>query len=102
MFPISRCLTCATVLFILAWVSLSVTAAEQLSYVDLVQRMTDLEHLAVLPAKGETCQQWSSYDRASRYDESTGKYVAWGANGDGQLGTGDNQDKNTPTPVTQP
>jgi len=45
--------------------------------------LTDLEHLAVLPQPGETCAQWSSYDRASRYDEASGKYVNWGANGDG-------------------
>ena len=60
-------------------------AAEQrLTYVDLVNRLTDLEQIAVLPAAGETCAQCSSYDRASKYDESTGKYVAWDANGDGQ------------------
>ncbi len=58
-------------------------AAETLTYVDLVGRMVDMEQLAVLPAPGETCRQWSSYDRASRYDEQTGKYVAWDANGDG-------------------
>jgi hypothetical protein len=55
------------------------TAQESLTYVDLVKRMIDLEHLAVLPQPGETCKQWSSYDRASRYDEATGKYVDWGA-----------------------
>ena len=32
---------------------------------------------------GEKCGQCSSYDRASRYDEKTGKYVNWAANGDG-------------------
>ncbi|MHC4178002.1 MAG: hypothetical protein ACYSWU_10875, partial [Planctomycetota bacterium] len=58
-------------------------AEETLSYADLVGRMTDLEHLAVLPKPGEKCAQWSSYDRASRYDEASGKYVNWGANGDG-------------------
>ncbi|MBN2580655.1 MAG: DUF2961 domain-containing protein [Pirellulales bacterium] len=58
-------------------------AGETLSYVELVDRMIDLEHLAVLPAPGETCKQWSSYDRASRYDEATGKYIHWDANGDG-------------------
>ena len=58
-------------------------AAENLTYVDLVNRLTDLEHLAVIPASGERCAQWSSYDRKSRYDEATGKYVAWDANGDG-------------------
>lgn len=58
-------------------------AAETLTYVDLIQRLTDLERLAVLPAEGERCEQWSSYDRASQYDEATGKYVKWDANGDG-------------------
>ena len=58
-------------------------AAETLTYVDLVERLTDLERLAVLPEEGETCRQWSSYDRASRYDEAEGKYVGWEANGDG-------------------
>ena len=45
--------------------------------------MTDLADLAVLPQPGEKCGQWSSYDRASKYDEKTGKYVNWDANGDG-------------------
>jgi hypothetical protein len=45
--------------------------------------MIDLEHLAVLPADGEFCRQWSSYDRASQYDAETDKYVHWGANADG-------------------
>jgi hypothetical protein len=58
-------------------------AQEKFTYVDLVNRLTDLEHLATLPQPGETTKQWSSYDRASKYDEQTGKYVAWGANGDG-------------------
>jgi hypothetical protein len=60
------------------------TAAQQtLTYVDLVQRMTDLEQLAVRPLPGERCAQWSSWDRASKYDEKTGQYVNWDANGDG-------------------
>lgn len=58
-------------------------AGERWTYVDLVKRLTDLEALAVLPPPGEKCQQWSSYDRASKYDEKTGKYVNWSANGDG-------------------
>jgi hypothetical protein len=57
---------------------------EKLTYVDLVNRMIDLEHLSVLPAKGETCKQWSSYNRDSVYDEKAGKYVNWSANGDGK------------------
>ena len=57
--------------------------AEEYTYVDLVNRLTDLEYPATLPAVGEQCQQWSSYDRRSKYDDSTGKYVGWFANGDG-------------------
>ncbi len=53
-----------------------------LTYVDLVHRLTDLEHLATLPPVGEKTAQFSSYDRASRYDETTGKYIRWDANGD--------------------
>ena len=58
-------------------------AARDYTYVDLVNQLTDFEGLAVLPAQGETCTQWSSYDRASRYDAQTEKYVGWDANGDG-------------------
>jgi hypothetical protein len=54
-----------------------------LTYIDLVNRLTDLEHLATLPAPGEKCVQWSSYDRRSKYDQASGKYVDWSANGDG-------------------
>ena len=61
----------------------SVSAAERLTYVDLVNRLTDLEHLATLPAPGEKCAQWSSYDRRSKYDSVSGKYIDWSANGDG-------------------
>ncbi|MCC7375802.1 MAG: DUF2961 domain-containing protein [Verrucomicrobiales bacterium] len=56
---------------------------ETLTYVDLVDRLTNLRHLARLPAPGERCEQWSSYDRASRFDADTGKYIRWDANGDG-------------------
>ena len=58
-------------------------AEERLSYADLIRELNNLERLATLPAPGNTCAQWSSYDRASKYDEETGKYVAWDANGDG-------------------
>jgi len=57
--------------------------AGELTYVDLINRLTDLEHLATLPAAGEKCEQWSSYDRKSKYDGGGGKYVNWFANGDG-------------------
>ena len=58
------------------------TAGQNFTYVDFINRLTDMEGLAVLPEQGEICAQWSSYDRASRYDAETGKYVAWDANGD--------------------
>ena len=70
---ITACVLCGQVAF----------GQQKLSYVDLVNRLTDLERLAVLPAAGETCQQWSSYDRGSKYDEKADKYVGWSANGDG-------------------
>lgn len=59
------------------------TASQKLTYADLVQRLTDLEHLATLPQEGERTAQWSSYDRASRYDAKSAKYLGWDANGDG-------------------
>jgi len=58
-------------------------AAEQLTYTDLVKRLTDLEHLATLPQPGEKCAQWSSWDRRSKYDATTDRYIDWDANGDG-------------------
>ena len=57
--------------------------AEEFTYIDLINRLTDMEQLAVLPVEGEKCQQWSSYDRASKYDAAAEKYVNWEANGDG-------------------
>ncbi|MGQ9573832.1 MAG: glycoside hydrolase family 172 protein [Thermoguttaceae bacterium] len=68
---------------IIVWCSQVARAQEQFSYADLVRQLIDLERLALLPAEGETCRQWSSYDRASQYDETSGKYVRWDANGDG-------------------
>jgi hypothetical protein len=62
--------------------SLHALAQQKLTYADLVKRLTDLEHLATLPEPGETTKQWSSYDRASKYDAATGQYVRWDANGD--------------------
>ena len=58
-------------------------AQQKLTYIDLINRLTDLEYPATLPAPGEKCAQQSSWDRASKYDEATGKYVRWDANGDG-------------------
>ncbi len=68
-------------------IAVSMSAAAQpaavVTYTDLVRQLTDLENLATLPAPDELCAQWSSYDRHSRYDAATDKYVGWDANGDG-------------------
>ncbi len=56
--------------------------AIRMTYPDLVKRLYDLDALAIPPVPGEKCAQWSSYDRASRYDPVTGKYIDWDANGD--------------------
>lgn len=58
-------------------------AQQSYSYADLVAEMLDPSAAAVLPGEGESCAQWSSWDRNSQYDEETGKYVNWAANGDG-------------------
>src|ERR1700677_4539668 len=57
--------------------------ADTLTYPDLVHRLTDLEHLAVLPPPGEKTALASSYDRKSQYDPATDKYINWDANDDG-------------------
>src|SRR5205823_4485900 len=58
-------------------------SSQTLTYIDLVHRLTDLEYLATLPQPGEKCALFSSYDRKSRYDSATGKYMDWDANADG-------------------
>jgi len=70
--------------FILAITGATLAVAQQkFTYVELVKRLTDLEHLATLPDPGEQTAQRSSYNRASQYDAATGKYVAWDMNRDG-------------------
>lgn len=56
---------------------------KSLSYADVADRLTDMKALAIVPEEGERTAMWSSYDRRSRYDETTGKYIEWYANGDG-------------------
>jgi hypothetical protein len=77
-----RCSPIAVVLVVCAMAT-PVRAEQSLSYAELVARMTDHSHLAVLPEPGEKCGQCSSYDRRSKYDKATGCYVNWKANGDG-------------------
>ena len=73
-------LSCA---LIVGWLCCqSAPAQTDITYPDLVRRLTDLQHLATMPEPGETTRQWSSYDRHSYYDAATDKYVGWNANGD--------------------
>ena len=62
---------------------LPAVSQQSLSYIDLVKRLYDLEHITTPPAMGEMSGNFSSYDRRSRYDSGTDTYIAWGANGDG-------------------
>ena len=63
--------------------ALSSARAETLTYPQLVQRLTDMEHLATLPPAGEKTALASSYDRKSQYDAAADKYINWDANDDG-------------------
>jgi hypothetical protein len=56
-------------------------AGETFTYSNLLMRVVDLDRLPYL-VRGEECDQFSSYDQRSRYDEDTGKYIDWDANGD--------------------
>lgn len=47
------------------------------SYGDIVNMITDMESLALLPPAGETGAAATSYDRASKYDASTDTYIDW-------------------------
>lgn len=59
------------------------TEANALTYRDLVRRIVDLDRLAFRPPPGERTALASSYDRASRYDAASDRYLDWGANDDG-------------------
>ena len=52
------------------------------TYSDLVERLTGLELLAILPPPGERTALASSFDRLSRYDPAQDRYLDWGANND--------------------
>ena len=72
-----------TVFVVTSWFVSPAVSQERLTHVDLINRMIDLEHLAVLPDEGERGAMCASYDRRSRYDATSGKYVDWFANNDG-------------------
>ena len=59
-------------------------AGEKLTYGDIAGRLYGLERLAEPPAAGERSGNWSSWDRGAKYNEKTGKYENWHANGDGR------------------
>lgn len=54
-----------------------------MTYIELLQRLTDLKLLAVPPQPGEQGGCMSSTDRAARYDPETDRYIDWDANNDG-------------------
>jgi hypothetical protein len=57
-----------------------------MTYPDLVDRLTDLRHLATTAPVGEKTELASSYDRHSVYDAEHDKYIGWDANSDGDCG----------------
>jgi hypothetical protein len=57
--------------------------AQTYTYPQLLERLTDLQQLAKLPPPGERTALASSYDRRSRYDAATDKYIDWDSNHDG-------------------
>ncbi len=59
------------------------SSQDNMSYVDLINRLHDMEYLATPPSPGENSGSFSSYDRRARYDEETNLYEEWDANGDG-------------------
>lgn len=47
------------------------------SYTDVVDMVTDMQQLALLPPNGEKGAAETSYDRSSKYDEETDTYIDW-------------------------
>ncbi|MFQ6133395.1 MAG: glycoside hydrolase family 172 protein [Armatimonadota bacterium] len=62
-------------------VMMTPAAAEVRDEAWFLREMTDLDRLPLLE-KGVRCAQFSSYDRASRYDAEKDEYLDWGANSD--------------------
>src|SRR5688572_16479306 len=55
---------------------------KNISYSEIVNRLTDLKALATLPVAGEKSSMWASYDRKSKVDSTSGAFIGWGANND--------------------
>jgi hypothetical protein len=73
----------ATLFIVMAIMSACISHQKELTYEDIVSRMTDLKRIAQLPADGEKSGMFSSYDRKSKYDPATDSYIDWSANDDG-------------------
>ncbi len=61
--------------------SSAMAETRHLTYPDILAYLTDLTLLPEIQ-DGVTCKQFSSYDRASKYDPATDTYIRWDANGD--------------------
>jgi len=70
-------------LLIAVYLGSNVYGQHQIQYHALLRQMKDLQRLAELPQTGESCSQWSSWDRRSKYNAETGKYEFWDGNNDG-------------------
>lgn len=53
-----------------------------MTYSALAGRLVDLRRLSEEPCEGERCGECSSYEKLSRYDAATGRYLDWAANND--------------------
>lgn len=67
---------------VIAFASAASASAEKITYGQLLDSMVDLKALALRPDAEEFCRQFSSYDRATRWDEAKKAIVGNDANGD--------------------
>ena len=74
-----------TVADILRLVPMMTDEESTVSYLDMVDRMTNLEALALPAEEGERSFEASSYNKSSRYNEETGQYESWDNNDDSGL-----------------
>ena len=54
----------------------------KITYLDMVNRMTNLETLATPALPGEKCSEFSSHQKTSQYNATTQRYENWAANDD--------------------
>lgn len=65
------------------WIKPGESKTNFISYVDVINRLTDLKSLSIKPLEGEKSAMWSSYDRKSKVDPTNGQFIHWAANNDG-------------------